>query len=209
MKVSELFYSLQGEGKEAGRPTSFIRTAGCNLHCTYCDTTYAYTGGKTMTIDEILRDLDQYPTRLCCLTGGEPLLQPDAETLVSALILNGYHVSVETNGSLIIQPLIHHDDLIISMDIKCPSSGMTDRMKLENLDMLRATDQLKFIITDKHDYDFAKDLLLRHHPACEVFFQPVWGTDPTKLAGWILADGLPVRLGIQLHKILWGNRRGT
>jgi 7-carboxy-7-deazaguanine synthase len=208
MKVTEIFYSLQGEGLLSGLPTIFIRTTGCNLRCSYCDTTYAYTGGKAMTIDEILRELEHYPTHYCCVTGGEPLQQPDLQTMVSALVVNGYRVSIETNGSLPIQPFTQTEDVMVSLDIKCPSSGMQERMDLGNLRLLRDIDQLKFIISDRQDYDYAKDLLLRHRPRCEIFFQPVWGTDTTKLAGWILSDGLHVRLGIQLQKYLWGTQRG-
>lgn len=204
MKIAELFYSLQGEGCLSGRPTVFIRTTGCNLRCRYCDTAYAYEGGTPMTPDEILRALAQYPCRTCCVTGGEPLLQPDLETLVSALVLNRYKVSIETNGSRPIKAFIEDDAVMVSLDIKCPSSGMQQYNDYDNLALLRDQDQLKFIVGDRVDYDFAKEVLRRHRPCGIVFLQPVWGTDPAKLAGWILDDALEVRLGIQLHKYLWG-----
>ncbi len=207
MKVAELFYSLQGEGCLSGRPTVFIRTTGCNLRCRYCDTAYAYEGGTPMTPDEILRALAQYPCRTCCVTGGEPLLQPDLETLISALVLNRYQVSIETNGSRPITPFIEDDPVMVSLDIKCPSSGMQQYNDYDNLARLRDQDQLKFIVGDRVDYDFAKEVLRRHRPRGTVFLQPVWGTDPAKLAGWILDDALEVRLGIQLHKCLWGTAR--
>jgi len=207
MKIAELFYSLQGEGRQSGRPTVFVRTTGCNLRCRYCDTAYAYEGGTAMTPDEILRALAQYPCRTCCITGGEPLLQPDLETLVSALVLNRYQVCLETNGSRSIRPYLEEDAVMVSLDIKCPSSGMQQHMDFANLPLLRDQDQVKFVIGDRVDYDYAKDILRRHRPCGTVFFQPVWGTDTTKIAGWILEDGLDVRLGIQLHKYLWGTQR--
>jgi 7-carboxy-7-deazaguanine synthase len=207
MKVSELFYSLQGEGRHTGQPTIFIRTTGCNLRCTYCDTTYAYEDGIAMTPDEILQAIAKYPCRTCCVTGGEPLLQPDIDTLLKALINNHYHVSIETNGSRPITPYTKTDAIMISLDVKCPSSTMQDHMELSNLKHLRPLDQVKFIIGDRVDYDYANDILHRYPTKAVVFFQPVWGTDSTKLAGWILEDGLGVQLGIQLHKFLWGTQR--
>ncbi len=207
MKVSEIFYSLQGEGRQTGLPTVFVRATSCNLRCTYCDTTYAYTDGKAMTPDEIIRELEQYPCRTCCVTGGEPLLQPDIGIVVSTLVLNGYHVCIETNGSLPITAFVQDEAVMVSLDIKCPSSQMEQRMRFENLAVLRDCDQVKFVIGDQRDYDYAKDILLRYRPRGSIFFQPVWGTDATKLAGWILSDGLFVRLGIQLQKHLWGTAR--
>lgn len=207
MKVSELFYSLQGEGRTSGLPTIFVRTTGCNLRCTYCDTTYAYEKGKTMTSDEILHSIAQYPSRTVCITGGEPLLQPDIDSLISLLLQNRYHVSIETNGSRPIRPYIDDDNIMVSLDIKCPSSKMQQTMELANLKYLRPIDQVKFVIGDRVDYDYASQILCNHPTKAVVFFQPVWGTDTAKLAGWILEDGLGVRLGIQLHKYLWGTQR--
>jgi len=207
MKVSELFYSIQGEGRQTGLPTIFIRTTGCNLRCTYCDTTYAYEDGMVMTTEEILQAIAEYPCRTCCVTGGEPLLQPEIDGLIGALVHNRYRVEIETNGSRPIKPYTTNDAIMISLDVKCPSSTMQDRMELANLKHLRPMDQAKFIIGDRVDYDYAKDILRRYPTKAAVFFQPVWGTDTPKLAGWILEDGLGVRLGVQLHKYLWGTQR--
>ena len=204
MRIYEIFYSIQGEGRESGKPTVFIRTVGCNLRCTYCDTTYAYTGGEEMDIDTILKIVQRYPCENVCITGGEPLLQRDVLKIVSRLSKEGYRISIETNGSISIKPLIGFRDILISLDIKCPSSHMQDKMDMKNLDYLRDKDQLKFVISDRIDYEYAKEVLEKHPVPCPVFFQPVWGVDPSRMAEWILKDGLEVYLGLQIHKIIWG-----
>ena len=204
MRIYEIFYSIQGEGRESGKPTIFIRTTGCNLRCTYCDTTYAYTGGKTMSIEGIVKTIKKYPCKDICITGGEPLLQEDIIELVSRLLQNKYRISIETNGSIDIKPLLKFKNILISLDIKCPSSQMHDKMYMENLRYLMEKDQLKFVIYDRIDYEYAKQILERYPISCPIFFQPVWGTDPSRLAEWIIKDGLQVYLGLQLHKIIWG-----
>jgi len=209
MNISEIFYSLQGEGRFSGFPTVFVRTAECNLRCSYCDTTYAYKGKNHMTIDEILDIISPYPTQHVCITGGEPLLQKDLTSLLDSLMHQNYTVSLETNGSISIDAISSRKNIMISLDIKCPSSGMHKHMDLRNLEFLRPQDQLKCIIKNHEDYTYAKQVLETHTVVCPVFFQPVWGTNPQPLAQWILDDGLKVRLSLQLHKVLWGEKRGV
>ena len=208
MKINEIFYSLQGEGKWAGLPNIFIRTSGCNLRCTFCDTKYAYENGRIMSIKEILNQISQYNCRYVCLTGGEPLLQKDIYDLINVLLKKKYHVVIETNGSINIMNLLKYKSLIISLDIKCPSSNMQKKSQFKNINLLKKDDQLKFVIKNKEDYDYAKNILNKYKPVCEIFFQPVWGEKPNKLAEWIISDMLNVKLSLQLHKIIWGlNRR--
>jgi 7-carboxy-7-deazaguanine synthase len=209
MKINEIFYSLQGEGLLVGTPSIFLRTSGCNLRCTYCDTTYAYTKGTEMKIQEILDEVNKFPCAHICITGGEPLFQKDTPKLIEFLLKKNYTVCLETNGSYSIKKLVGKKSLIISLDVKCPSSGSHEQMNLNNIFCLSKKDQLKFIIKNKEDYLYAKKILKKYHPVCSVFFQPIWGTDPKKLASWILHDGLPVRLSVQLHKIIWGIKRGV
>jgi 7-carboxy-7-deazaguanine synthase len=209
MNISEIFYSLQGEGRFSGYPTIFVRTVGCNLRCSYCDTTYAYEGKKHMTISEILKVISSYPTQHVCITGGEPLLQEELDSLLDCLITKKYTITVETNGSKSIEALSSQENIMISLDVKCPSSGMHEYMNLENLEFLSHQDQLKCIIKNTDDYLYAKQVLATHTIVCPVFFQPVWGTNPQQLAQWILDDGLKVRLSLQLHKLLWGERQGV
>jgi len=207
MKINEIFYSLQGEGKWTGLPNIFIRTSGCNLRCSFCDTKYAYEGGKEMSINEILNQIAKYSCQYVCLTGGEPLLQEDTQDLVNNLLKKKYYVIIETNSSFSIENLLKFKSLIVSLDIKCPSSNMSKKSKLKNLKFLKKDDQLKFVIKNKKDYIYAKKIVLEYKPNCEVFFQPVWGENPKKLAEWIIKDGLNVKLGLQLHKIIWGLKR--
>jgi len=209
MKINEIFYSVQGEGSLVGAPSIFLRTAGCNLRCSFCDTTYAYTKGKPMNVQEILDSIKRYPCSFVCITGGEPLLQKDLPQLINGLLRRKYMVCIETNGSRDIRKYGGKKSLMISLDIKCPSSGSHQYMRLENITSLSKKDQLKFIIQNKKDYEYAKTILEKYTPACDVFFQPVWGTDPKKLAAWILNDGLPVRLSLQQHKLIWGTKRGV
>ena len=204
-----MFYSLQGEGRLVGTPSIFLRTVGCNLRCTYCDTTYAYEKGTQMTIQEILDEMKKYPCTQVCVTGGEPLLQRETPRLIDNLLKKNYTVCLETNGSYSIKKLAGKHALILSLDIKCPSSGSHDQMNMTNIMYLSQQDQLKFIIKNKEDYHYAKRILDKYKPCCPVFFQPVWGTDAQKLAAWILRDGLSVRLSLQLHKIIWGPQKGV
>jgi len=209
MIINEIFYSIQGEGRLTGLPTIFIRSTGCNLRCSYCDTIYAYDQGVTMTIAEILSKVAEYDCREVCITGGEPLLQKDTLELISILQEKGYHCSIETNGSQDISLIPHRSDIVISLDLKCPSSGMHTTIQQSNLVALSEKDQLKCIIKTRVDYDYAKKIIIDQQIPCPIFFQPVWGTDPITLSEWILSDGLRVHLGLQIHKILWGDRKGV
>ncbi len=208
MKINEIFYSLQGEGKWMGFPNIFIRTMGCNLRCSYCDTTYAYEQGREMGIESILSKISSFSCNKICLTGGEPLLQEDVYQLLPALVQKGYSICLETNGSLSISDVCTYKNLMISLDIKCPSSKMHKKMDIENISRLRPDDQLKCIIKNKKDYHYAKALLSNFKLPCPIFFQPVWGTNPLPLIEWILKDNLPVQLGLQLHKIIFGDKPG-
>lgn len=207
MKINEIFYSIQGEGAWTGLPNIFIRTTGCNLRCSFCDTKYAYNKGKEMTADEIIKKIKKYPCRYVCITGGEPLLQKDIIYLINELLKKGYKISIETNGSLSVEKLLNKKSLMISLDIKCPSSNMYENNYLENINFLKKDDQLKFVIKNKKDYEYAKGILEKYKPLCTVFFQPVWGKNPKILAKWIINDGLNVKLGLQIHKIIWGEKR--
>lgn len=205
MKINEIFYSLQGEGSDAGMPTIFIRFTGCNLRCSYCDTEYAFYEGKEMKAEEIMEEIKKWKCKRVCITGGEPLLQ-DIYKLIDILIEEGYRVSVETNGSLDIEKLVLRN-VVVKMDIKCPSSGMHYKMRMNNINLLRSQDELKFVISDREDYEYAKDIIKRYKPACHIIMQPAW-KKAEKLAEWILDDEIDVRFSIQLHKILWGEERG-
>jgi len=210
MKICEIFYSIQGEGQWLGLPNVFIRTQGCNLRCTFCDTTYAYDEGEEKTITEILKEIKRYTCRFICITGGEPLLQQATYELIEKLCNQGYVVCIETNGSYAIDPLIKNKTVMISLDIKCPSSQMSSKMDLNNLSLIRPVDQVKFVIGTRKDYVYAKNIFSTYHIPCKVYFQPVWKQLPLqKLASWIQQDNLMVYLGIQLQKIIYGDRRKT
>lgn len=211
VRVSEIFYSLQGEAKTVGQPTTFIRLTGCPLRCHYCDTAYAFQGGELQTLDDIVDKVKTYPTKLVTVTGGEPLAQPDCLPLLRLLIQEGYRVSLETSGALPIASV--PDAVSIVLDLKTPGSGEVHRNLYENIAELRSKDQIKFVILDKADYDWARfkisefDLTARVE---EVLFSPVYESlKPVQLAEWILEDGLEVRLQVQLHKLLWGDKPGV
>jgi len=211
VRVSEIFYSLQGEAKTVGQPTTFIRLTGCPLRCHYCDTAYAFQGGELQTLDDIVDKVKTYPTKLVTVTGGEPLAQPDCLPLLRLLIQEGYRVSLETSGSLPIASV--PEPVSIVLDLKTPGSGEVHRNLYENIAELRSKDQIKFVILDKADYDWARfkiselDLTARVE---EVLFSPVYESlTPVQLAEWILEDGLEVRLQVQLHKLLWGDKPGV
>jgi len=208
MKINEIFYSIQGEGKWTGLPNVFIRTTGCNLRCSYCDTKYAYNEGKELTINKIINKIEKYQCKNICITGGEPLIQNEISNLLEELFDKKYNVCIETNGSKLIDKIPNNDNLIISLDIKCPSSKMNKKNQFKNLKFLKKKDQLKFVINDKEDYEYAKKIVQEYKPPCIIFFQPVWKTDTKKLAEWIINDNLKVKLGIQLHKIIWNDKRG-
>jgi len=201
--VSEIFYSIQGESSYAGRPCAFVRLSGCNLRCSYCDAKYSYTGGKEMSPAEILETIQAFGCPLVEVTGGEPLLQAETPRLIEEFVGLGLSVLVETNGSQDISFL--SPGAVAIVDIKCPSSGCAEANDLENLGRLRPHDELKFVIGDHADYNFAAGLLAAHPQSGRpVHFQPVFGImHPKTLAAWILKDRLPVRLSLQLHKFIW------
>lgn len=209
MKINEIFYSIQGEGKLTGIPTIFIRTSGCNLRCTFCDTKYAYFDGSNINLKQIFNIVKKYQCKNLCITGGEPLLQEDIQMMINIFLKEKYKISIETNGSINIKSISNIKDLMISLDMKCPSSRMHDKMFFENLNILKKKDQLKFIIKDRRDYNYAKKILKTYNPDCITFFQPVWGSKLSNLANWILKDNINVRLGLQIHKIIWGKKRGV
>jgi 7-carboxy-7-deazaguanine synthase len=206
ISVCEIFRSIQGESTFAGLPCVFIRLSGCNLSCSYCDTQYARDEGKQMTVEDIIETVRRYKCPLVECTGGEPLLQPQTPALCSELLRTGATVLVETNGSLDIGML--PDGCRRIVDIKCPSSGMADYFHHENISMLTANDQIKAVIGARTDFEYALDLVLRHSldSRCAVIFSPVYGVmDPRELATWILDTRRPIRLGLQIHKYIWGN----
>ena len=211
MKINEIFKSVQGEGLLIGIPTVFIRTAGCDLRCVWCDTPYALlrSQGTEWSVEDIIGEVDRHGTSDVCLTGGDPLMQmEDSLELISALIGKGYRVLLETSGAYPIEHMPLTDKLIISMDLKLPGSGMVGRNRYENISFLRKWDQLKFIIADRKDYNYAKRLLLEHSIRCEVIATPVGGKDLRWLAESVLEDDLKVRVLPQLHKYIWGDERG-
>jgi 7-carboxy-7-deazaguanine synthase len=212
MKINEIFYSIQGESSFAGRPCAFIRLTGCDLRCSYCDTEYAFHEGRTLSIPEILREIEAYPTRLVLVTGGEPLLQREVHDLFRELLARGYTVCLETGGHLPIAAVDGRVRRIV--DLKCPSSGMVHRNLFENIPCLMPEDEVKFVVGDRADFDWACALIREHDlPArvSNVLVSPVHGRlAAAELARWVLESGLRVRLQLQLHKIIWpGAQRGV
>ena len=209
LRLTEIFHSLQGEAARTGLPTVFIRLTGCPLRCTWCDTTYSFTGGSAWEIADILAEVARHPTRHICVTGGEPLAQKECPALLQALCDAGYDVCLETSGALDISTIDPRVARI--MDLKAPASGECERNLWSNLRHLKAGDEIKIIIADRADYDWACQQLTQHRLAdlCPVLLSPAQGSqDARQLAEWILQDGLPVRLQLQLHKLLWGNMQG-
>ncbi|MXY54821.1 MAG: 7-carboxy-7-deazaguanine synthase QueE [Gammaproteobacteria bacterium] len=210
LRITEIFFSLQGEAKSVGRPTTFVRLTGCPLRCQYCDTAYAFTGGTTMCLDDICQRVAANPTRHVTVTGGEPLAQPGVHGLMGRLADAGYAVSLETSGALDIAQVDARVSRVV--DFKTPGSGESHRNRFENVRHLRAADQVKFVICDGDDYEWAKACCAKHdltNRVSDVLFSPSAGElDPTELADWILGDGLDVRFQIQLHKVLWGDEPG-
>lgn len=203
--VNEIFFSIQGESSYAGRPCAFVRLTYCNLRCNYCDTEYAFDEGQKMSLEEIVEKVEDYPTDLVEITGGEPLLQAAVFPLIERFLDDGKTVLIETGGSVDIRPVDRRAVLIY--DIKCPESGMVKKNRWENLPHLKPQDEIKFVVASHQDYEWARakidelGLIKRH----TVLFSPVWDRlDPRELAEWVLKDGLSVRLQVQLHKILWG-----
>jgi 7-carboxy-7-deazaguanine synthase len=209
LRVNEIFYSLQGEARTVGLPTVFIRLTGCPLRCGYCDTEYAFHEGGWMTTAEILAQIAGYQPRYVTVTGGEPLAQRPCTELLAQLCDVGYEVSLETSGAVDIGKVDPRVSIV--MDIKTPGSGEMEKNEAANLLCLKQTDQIKFVICDRADYEWSRALLQRERLAerFEVLFSPAWGRiEPKELAEWVLADRLPVRVQIQLHKLLWGETRG-
>ncbi len=209
LRLTEIFYSLQGEASRVGLPTVFVRLTGCPLRCTWCDTTYSFTGGEPATIAAVLAEVARYPARQVCVTGGEPLAQKECPALLTALCDAGYEVSLETSGALDISTVDPRVSRI--MDLKAPDSGECERNRWENLPFLNVRDEIKIVIASRRDYEWAREQLAGHALAqrCPVLFSPAQGQlPPADLAEWILADGLPVRFQLQLHKLLWGNMQG-
>lgn len=207
LNITEIFYSLQGEAKEVGIPTVFVRLTGCPLRCNYCDTAYAFKGNNPLSIQHILDEIAQYNTQYVCVTGGEPMAQSNCLKLLDALIDNDYKVSMETSGSIDIAPV--NSKVSIVMDIKTPSSTEEHQNRYENLSILKNKDQLKFVIASRSDFDWCTEMLENHEVESEVLFSPVYESlKPVELADWILEKKLNVRLQVQLHKILWGDQKG-
>jgi 7-carboxy-7-deazaguanine synthase len=209
VRVTEIFHSLQGESRPVGCPTAFVRLTGCPLRCVYCDTEYAFHGGRKMAIDEILSAVDAFATRHVCVTGGEPLAQPACHELLRALCDAAFDVSLETSGALDIAAV--DPRVTVVMDIKAPASGEAGRNRWENLESLKPEDQVKFVITNRDDYEWSRAAVNEHrlNERFAVLFSPVWGDDMARrLAEWILEDRLDVRFQIQLHKVLWGDVPG-
>jgi len=209
LRITEIFHSLQGEASRVGLPTVFVRLTGCPLRCTWCDTTYSFTGGTMRTQAEVLAEVGKYPARQVCVTGGEPLAQKACLPLLTALCDAGYEVSLETSGAVDIAPVDPRVSCI--MDLKAPDSGESGKNLWANLTHLKASDEIKIVIASREDYEWARQVLQVHglDGRCPVLFSPAQGSiEPAALAGWILEDGLPVRFQLQLHKLLWGNMKG-
>lgn len=208
-RITEIFYSLQGESRTVGLPTVFVRLTGCPLRCGYCDTEYAFYGGQKMEIDDIVDQVASYNPRYVCVTGGEPLAQPNCIPLLKALCDKGYEVSLETSGAMDVKKV---DPRVVKvMDLKTPGSGEESKNRYENIALLQQQDQLKFVICNREDYDWACQKMNEYQldDRCEVLFSPIHGElKPAELADWIVADNLPVRMQLQIHKYLWGDEQG-
>jgi 7-carboxy-7-deazaguanine synthase len=204
MKICEIFKSIQGESSYSGLPCLFIRMTGCNLRCSYCDTTYAYFEGKNLSEDEIMDEVQLAGIRLVEVTGGEPLLQKEVYNLIKRLLDEGYKLLVETNGSVSLKDVDRR--AIIILDIKTPGSGMSEEMDLSNIDYMKNTDEIKFVITSRTDYEWSKEMIQRYSlkDKCQILFSPAFGIlPPEDLSMWILKDRLEVRLNLQLHKYIF------
>lgn len=209
LRVYEIFHSLQGESSRIGLPTVFVRLTGCPMRCVYCDTEYAFTGGGNMTLDEIMDKVASHGTRYVTVTGGEPLAQKACFTLLNMLCDAGYEVSLETGGAIDTSDV--DPRVAVILDVKTPGSGEMANNVWTNLERLKPSDEVKFVLCDRTDYDWAKQIMAERGISnrCSVLFSPVYGqVDPTALADWILQDKLPVRMQVQLHKILWGETPG-
>lgn len=210
LRISEIFFSLQGETKTIGLPTAFVRLTGCPLRCSYCDTEYAFQGGELKTLGEILAELATWRVRYITVTGGEPLAQPNCKALLTVLCDAGYEVSLETSGALSIGGI--DERVSVVMDVKTPASNESHRNLYRNLDLIQAKDQLKFVVCSRADYEWARFKIDEYkllEKTEEILFSPSFGQlSATELADWIVADQLPVRFQLQLHKILWNDEPG-
>jgi 7-carboxy-7-deazaguanine synthase len=210
LKIFEIFYSLQGESSRVGLPTIFIRLSGCPMRCHYCDTAYAFQGGSMMAMDEIIKTIKKYDTRYVTVTGGEPLAQKEVLSLLKVLADQNYEVSLETGGGLSIKEVDPRIKIIL--DIKTPESGEEKKNHWDNLNLIHSKDEIKFVLCSREDYDWAKKILNQYKltEKCDVLFSPVYQKlNTTDLGNWILEDQLPVRMQIQLHKLLWGEKPGV
>ena len=207
LNITEIFYSLQGEAREVGIPTVFVRLTGCPLRCNYCDTAYAFKGNNPLSIEQILSEIVKYKTHYVCVTGGEPMAQSNCLYLLDTLIEKGYKVSMETSGSIDISKV--NKNVSIVMDLKTPSSTEQHQNRYENIPLLEIKDQLKFVIASRPDFDWCCGILEDYEILSDVLFSPVYESlRPAELADWILEKQLNVRLQVQLHKILWGDEKG-
>lgn len=207
LNINEIFYSLQGESAFVGLPTVFIRLTGCPLRCGYCDTEYAFKGKDMWTIEQIMAEVARYKTSYVCVTGGEPLAQNNCHKLLDMLIAKNYKVSLETSGSIDISPV--NDLVSVVMDLKTPSSGEESSNLYANIDYLKNSDSIKFVIGDREDFDWSVAMLQQHKLPAEILFSPIKDKlEPRQLADWILEQQLNVRMQVQLHKLLWGDVAG-
>jgi len=207
LNITEIFYSLQGEAKEVGIPTVFVRLTGCPLRCNYCDTAYAFKGNNPLSIESIMEQIAKYNTHYVCITGGEPMAQSNCLILLDTLIEAGYKVSMETSGSIDISPV--NNKVSVVMDLKTPSSTEQSQNRYENISLLESKDQLKFVIASRSDFDWCCSILENYDVLSDVLFSPVYESlKPVDLADWILEKQLNVRLQVQLHKLLWGDQKG-
>lgn len=204
MRYTEIFHSIQGESSHAGRPCVFVRLTGCNLRCRWCDSEYTFTGGEKISVDDVIARVKSYGCNLVEVTGGEPLAQQESFELIRCLCDEGFEVLIETSGSIDIKPVDARAKIIL--DIKCPASGEVEKNRWENLDELREHDEIKFVIADRKDYEWARKVIADEHlERWTVLLSPVWGEmEPRRLAEWMLEDRLPARFQTQLHKHIWG-----
>tara|TARA_B100001996_G_scaffold366776_1_gene337807 strand:- start:3834 stop:4478 length:645 start_codon:yes stop_codon:yes gene_type:complete len=212
IKINEIFFSIQGEGVQVGTPTTFVRLFGCSLRCTWCDSMYAVKGDdyKEVLVEELISDIEKIKCKNICITGGEPLHQKEELVFLTNILLEkGYRILLETAGHIKPMDIFKNSNVLISMDCKCPGSGMDKKTNLSLLKELEAKDQIKFVIKDLKDYEYAKNIVLKNSFKAEVIFQPVYGSSLEDLVNMVLRDNLNIRVVPQVHKIIWGDIRGV